>query len=145
MQATSPLRGWTSALRAPARAGGVKCKAMASRTIQICFHVEDGINYLLFGLCMIMAITTPFTVGLMNGFEGAQYGTIERAVVFSSCLLVGFLMLFVARRNIVAVAIVVLLYLIAAVLSKSLLWVGLLYVLVTLLPYVLALVESNAD
>lgn len=118
---------------------------MASRTIQICFHLADGINYVLFGLCMIMAITTPFTVGLMNGFGGAQYGTIERAVAFLSCILVGLLMLFVARRNIVAVVIVVVLYLVTAVLSKSFLWLGLLYVLVTSLPYFLALVESNAD
>jgi len=92
-----------------------------------------------------MAITMPFAIGLFNGFEGAHYGTLERFVVFFSCVFCAALAFFVARRNILALAIMVVIYLVMAVSSNSVLWVGLLYVLLTSLPYGLALVESYSS
>ena len=116
---------------------------MASRIVQVGFHISDGINYIACGLSLIMAITMPFAIGIFNGFEGAVYGPASRLVIFFVCLCFAFLSFVVTRHNIIAVAVLTAMYLLAAVSAKSVLWAALLYVSLTGGPYVLAFIESN--
>lgn len=57
---------------------GRKVSVMRSTLIQILFHISDGVNYLAAGLCIIAAIATPFTIGIMHGFEEQVVTAIDR-------------------------------------------------------------------
>ena len=123
----------------------VKCTSMKSKLVQTLFHVSDGLNYICAGLCLICAFTMPFAIGIMNGFEGAEYTTFHKVLIFIISIIFAGLFYLITRHYFIAVLVLVVLYVASALAAKSVFPIIFGFVAVTSLPYILSLGAPYAE
>ena len=111
-----------------------------SKLTQYSFHISDGVNYIMFALSIIGAITS-LNMDILNGFEGVVYSTNDKIILFVASVILSAIFIWITKHNPLPVILLILIYIGVAVAAKSLLVWVLVYLVITSLPYILSFYE----